>query len=72
MQHQKEHKRFKKVSSGLLAKNGVFALDNPSFVEGYYEWLEQTKQEAPNKAIKQQKLINANIKKVQSMQKAPQ
>ena len=53
MQHQKEQTRFKKMSSGLLAKNGVFTLDNPSFDEGYYERLEQTKQEALNKAIKQ-------------------
>ena len=40
------------MSSGLPGKNGVFGLDNPSFVEGYYKRLEQTKQETLNKAIK--------------------
>ena len=60
-------KESKKMSSGLLAKNGVFALDNPSFVQGFYECLQCTKQETIDKDKKQQKIIHQNINKVTSM-----
>ena len=54
------------MSSGLLDKNGVFALDNPSFVQGFYESLQCTKQEMIKKAKKQQKIIDSNINKVKT------
>ena len=45
-------KESKEMSSGLLAKYGVFALDNPSFVQGFYECLQCTKQETIINKIK--------------------
>ena len=40
------------MSSGLLAKNGVFALDNPSFVKGFYRCVKLIKQGTVDKAKK--------------------
>ena len=53
-------KDYKKVSSGLLAKNEAFVLDNPSFVEELYEGNKCTKQETIDKAKNRQKLRNTN------------
>ena len=40
------------MSSVLLVKYGVFVLDNPCFVQGFYECLEYAKQNTIDKAIK--------------------
>ncbi len=49
---RKNIKESKKLSSGVLTKNGVFALDNAEFVAGFRDQIEMQRQEAEGRAKK--------------------
>ncbi len=63
---RKNIKESKKLSSGVLTKNGVFALDNAEFVAGFRDQIEMQRQEAEGRAKKKRKILLCNIAKVQS------
>ncbi len=62
----KSNKESKKLSSGVLTKNRVCALDNSEFVAGFHCQIEEKRQEAEGRAKKQCKVLVVNIEKVQS------
>ncbi len=49
---RKSIKESKKLSSGILTKNGVYALDNSDFVAGFCDRIEEKSQEAEGRAKK--------------------
>ncbi len=51
------------MSSSVLTKNGVFALDNSNFVAGFHDQIEEKRQEAEGREKKQCKVLIFNIAK---------
>ncbi len=66
MNIRKSMKESKKLSSCVLTKKGVFALDNFNFVAGFHDQIEEKRQEAKGRAKKQCKVLASHITKVKA------
>ncbi len=63
---RKNIKDAKRVSAGVLAKNGVFALDSAEFIEGLKQRHDKEQALKTEKEKKKQKIVSTNAKKVKA------